>query len=1109
MAVALSLLIVLPALAQVSGDRTDGKRSIGDLLDVRVAKNLDDLDNMIAGQDAEPAPTSITPGGTTQYALDANNQFNARDTYFDGTLYVSNQEEAYNTILITASIMDMHGDLAGIGAEEPCFDLGTEAAVATIVNDRSGEKVTAYLLNAGTDGSTDKIIYQGIVAVWDSEDSIDAHSAECAAHTDPRKWHPFGTDRDEVGDNDVIDNEDNPLTNGNSEEVDDPANNPTEDDGWTYKGYEDGTSGIASAAVIPARDGDTITISVAGTSGRIQLVVDGEAPEIDDVTPSHGGLQKSSSVSLGFTVRDDGSGLRYDGEAGDSTDNDDSPHNGDGDQHFNEPLTHKAAGPDGMVGTSDDIGDGNGGTADIMVKYDKGNAANTESSQYGSNDWTEVTKGVEYQLDMRLVGQPYGKHSWLITAQDRVGNSVTTTSDDDKKDIPFTFKVDNKGPGVDYARTGIGYKPGSGETKNRSWIALNFVDHNKDGTVFTDGGTDSIEDRLDASTVEPSDFTVDGHTVMSVLVPSDKKVCNQDVIDPENDPENEKEEDADNIKAFDADNLDAVEAEAGPPLVLEKKAATMCVFEPRARVYLELADELDGDETPTIQILGGALKDRAGNNNVTQSLSGSDVMDKIAPNVSVTITSSSEVSNRPATDEDGSFTVRIESDEDLGGDGFPDLYFAEIGGGKASIKEAGADAGTAEKSMSITGIPAEVKLKEGDPNTWEGKFNAEDLSDNAILAVIVLAADDDGNSGNSGGWKDGGNDGPSDGDALDFKALNAGGFLVEVDSKLALPIIHVLPAADAKAPQEGETESTNPYIQISFGESDEYGIAVTDEDQDDLPGISYKVDIGDGDTARTDSHRAVTLTSLKITRGDTTVFEHDMESEGSLIEETAPGVFNIALSNLEVGEYTIAYTAVDDIGNEVGSEDEPEEFEFEVLQRKPYAVELNPGWNLISLPGDPFNTSLAEVIGELKANTVLGYQGGEWVTAVRNEDGSWQGTLTEIVGGYGYWVQTSVVEDIEVIIPPASPTQVLPSVPVVSGWNLLGVVDVHQRPVDEMAAMQMADQYFISLNSWRVAYSYNTRLNNWMKLIPDDSDANVKNGKGYWVWVTKAGKLVP
>ena len=42
MAVALSLLIVLPTLAQVSGDRTDGRLSVGSWVDVRVADNLAD-----------------------------------------------------------------------------------------------------------------------------------------------------------------------------------------------------------------------------------------------------------------------------------------------------------------------------------------------------------------------------------------------------------------------------------------------------------------------------------------------------------------------------------------------------------------------------------------------------------------------------------------------------------------------------------------------------------------------------------------------------------------------------------------------------------------------------------------------------------------------------------------------------------------------------------------------------------------------------------------------------------------------------------------------------------------------------------------------------------
>ena len=60
-----------------------------------------------------------------------------------------------------------------------------------------------------------------------------------------------------------------------------------------------------------------------------------------------------------------------------------------------------------------------------------------------------------------------------------------------------------------------------------------------------------------------------------------------------------------------------------------------CDFEPRARIYLELADELASDEEPTVQLLGGVFKDIAGNNNVTQSIKA---LDNIAPGVSITIT---------------------------------------------------------------------------------------------------------------------------------------------------------------------------------------------------------------------------------------------------------------------------------------------------------------------------------------------------------------------------------------------------------------------------------------------------------------------------------------
>ena len=505
-----------------------------------------------------------------------------------------------------------------------------------------------------------------------------------------------------------------------------------------------------------------------------------------------------------------------------------------------------------------------------------------------------------------------------------------------------------------------------------------------------------------------------------------------------------------------------------------------------------MADELASDETPTIQLLGGVFKDIAGNNNVTDSLSATD---KIAPGISISISSSSGTTGRTATDDDGSFTVSVTSDEELSK--FPRLFFATI---------EGTVAGGVASDLEIATVSGEISMTEKETNSWEKKVDAEDLigSGDRILAVMVTATDDPGNSGNSPGWKGAS---PGEDTVLDFKKLDAGGFLVEIDNRMVAADIEVLPSID---PGEtfNETESMNPYIQITFSEPDEYGIsttgACTDKDDsddgvdDNAADCAEKADIGDGDTARTDSHRAVTISALTLNGEDRLAEVVDVES----------WKYVLAVTGLAVGEYEIVYTANDDVGNEV----EDEEFTFEVLKRQPYEIELDPGWNLISVPGDPFNPAVGSVIGaDLKADTVLGYQRGEWVTAVRNEDGRWQGTLTDIQGGYGYWVRTTVVETIETVIPPTLPTSVLPTVPIVAGWNLVGVVDAAQRAIGEDIG-EDADEYLTSLkNSWRVAYSFETQLNQWAKILPNDTTVEpvMLNGSGYWLWNTRAGTLVP
>ena len=65
-------------------------------------------------------------------------------------------------------------------------------------------------------------------------------------------------------------------------------------------------------ARINASDGDRLTIR-AGTHIQ-EIYVDGEAPEFSEITPADGERFKSAALSIGFEIRDDGAGLRHDGE---------------------------------------------------------------------------------------------------------------------------------------------------------------------------------------------------------------------------------------------------------------------------------------------------------------------------------------------------------------------------------------------------------------------------------------------------------------------------------------------------------------------------------------------------------------------------------------------------------------------------------------------------------------------------------------------------------------------------------------------------------------------------------------------------------------------------
>ena len=1117
---ALSLLVVLPAIAQSTlGVETDGRLSVAGALQVQVYDNIADIrargiaaattSFAATSANADAAPRSAPEGATTSTiargdqalgladtaddgasAFDYGRVPDPRNTYFGGNLYVSNDDDAYNTILITAQVPNSTSNSAlrknddtGV-TDDPETDVdeatdgwtgqltGAEydCVVAEARNTRSGRPANVMLLAVGGTGDTaaaaGSYVYQGVLTVWDrSTDRVEELNSVC-----------------------------------NNDPVADPAiERDPDEDPWKTTG----ATGTQPAAVIAARDGDTIEITVEGIRGRLLLTVDGDAPTVTGLSPEDGGTTNSSRVTLGLTVSDDGAGLRFDSEDGSSGDGDSSPANGDNDQRFNEPLTIADSDPSTPTvwdSSPDATSTIQGATEDIQVYYVAGGTGVTdgtpddtsedqehtlghqpnvpaeEFSGYGTSGWTQVDFGRSYRLSMVLNSQAFSDYEWMVVARDRVGNSFTTDGDDDKSGPqPFTFTLDDENPIVNNVRTGVRFDASSSPPKekaDRSWIALTVVNEE----------TTSDADRVDRSSVDASDFTVSGSTVVEAFVPTSKRVCKA------NDPDTTANEAKDNV--YDINGSGAL---------------ANCDFEPRARIYLRLSEPLEADETPVVQMLGGVFRDVAGNPNEVRQLTGSNVDDKIAPGVSVTVTASGEATNRPATNSKGEFTIRVTSDEDLRR--FPTVYFVEMDGNK---DPSGGDVepGDAAPNLLVRSFDS-ITPTELERNVWERKIKADsgDLpgSGSRLIAVLVAAEDSEGNRGNSAGWT------PSDagtagvGTKLDFKKLADGGYLIEIDNALAAPVAANVTVQPAVQGETKITESLTPYVEIKFeGEKNEYGIANRGG-----AGTFYRADAGDDeDPIKTDSHEGVTLTKLTVDGEDRLA---DVRRVGS-----EKGRFILAfVEGLSLGKHEVVYAAKDDVGNEFSANSagaKERSFSFTVRARAGYKVSIRPGWNLISLPGTPTNPAVSAVLEGLQANTALSYQNGEWLSALRGEDGEWQGTLEQIAGGYGYWIQTTAAETVTVVIPPTLPNQVLPTVPITSGWNLVGVIDAGQRSA---GTTQDPDTYFVNV-SWRVAYGFDTAGSRWTKILPAPSSGDVgsnneaiANGKGYWLWSTEPGTLVP
>ena len=286
-------------------------------------------------------------------------------------------------------------------------------------------------------------------------------------------------------------------------------------------------------------------------------------------------------------------------------------------------------------------------------------------------------------------------------------------------------------------------------------------------------------------------------------------------------------------------------------------------------------------------------------------------------------------------------------------------------------------------------------------------------------------------------------------------------FQVDVDA----PTVGFSPEDDT------DVENTSPFIRIEF-------------DEDEYPGDTFKT---------------VTLTSADLTMPDG---ETMSVMDGFATTDWITYLW--AASDLALGEYTLTVSGTDTAGNTI----EDETTSFEIVARKLVEIDLTPGWNLISLPGMPANTDVNAVITNMDVSSVVTYDPsvpGGWATAVRETaTSSLSGTLMTISGNTGIWIKTSSFKSLKVDIPPVGQGTIPPSFALFAGWNLVPVVAVEAGVEDVVA-----DTYFTGLK-WSRAYGYDSLTGTLQGFVPGrGEDDKVEVGKGYWVFVSEDGTLVP
>ena len=198
------------------------------------------------------------------------------------------------------------------------------------------------------------------------------------------------------------------------------------------------------------------------------------------------------------------------------------------------------------------------------------------------------------------------------------------------------------------------------------------------------------------------------------------------------------------------------------------------------------------------------------------------------------------------------------------------------------------------------------------------------------------------------------------------------------------------------------------------------------------------------------------------------------------------------------------YTAEIVIANNDPDED-PKIVPVTLHVRSSHNITLSTGWNLVSLPVIPDNTSIVDVTAAINTTvSIIWYYNANTATWLWYVPGNPASTLSTIEDGKGYWFlmnSPAALEGSGWEMPgPGAP----PTYDVFVGWNLIGF---------SSTTSMSPESYLATIaGTYNPIYGWDAEGQTWLWYVPGNLSSTLTTmepGYGYWLLATADGTIVP